>query len=149
MYTLGTHFEELFKNLRPPQDRLDAARDLPPLVRDYLKEHKEFATVAPHSRLVGSYGQDAAVDDVKDVDFLVTNQPNRIFLRNWRESVQLREEQHIQTLAEHGNLFGAAIPICLERGIDDGRIHPASNLLLGGFSHAGDYSAAAIVRWNG
>ncbi|HEX4938077.1 MAG TPA: ketoacyl-ACP synthase III family protein [Candidatus Kapabacteria bacterium] len=85
----------------------------------------------------------------KDVDFLVTNQPNRIFLRNWRESVQLREEQHIQTLADHGNLFGAASPICLERGIDDGRIHPASNLLLGGFSHAGDYSAAAIVRWNG
>lgn len=85
----------------------------------------------------------------KDVDFLVTNQPNRIFLRNWRESVQLREEQHIQTLADHGNLFGAAIPICLERGIDDGRIHPASTLLLGGFSHAGDYSAAAIVRWNG
>jgi len=71
MYTLGTHFDELLKNIRPPQDRLDAARDIPPLVRDYLKAHKEFVTVAPHSRLVGSYGQDASVGDVKDVDFLV------------------------------------------------------------------------------
>lgn len=68
---LGTHFRELLQNIRPPQERLDAARDLPPLVRNYLKEHTEFVTVAPHSRLVGSYAQDVAVGDVKDVDFLV------------------------------------------------------------------------------
>jgi hypothetical protein len=71
MYTLGTHFEVLLQNLCPPQDRLDAARDLPPLVRDFLKEHKEFATLESHSRLAGSYAQDMSVCDVKDVDFLV------------------------------------------------------------------------------
>lgn len=71
MYTLGTHFEILLQNLCPPQERLDAARNLPPLVRDFLEEHKEFATLAPHSRLAGSYAQDMSVCDVKDVDFLV------------------------------------------------------------------------------
>jgi 3-oxoacyl-[acyl-carrier-protein] synthase-3 len=84
-----------------------------------------------------------------DIDYLITNQPNRIFLRNWREAMQLREDQQIHTLPDHGNLFGAAIPVCLERGLNDGRIQPGQNLLLGGFSHAGDYSAAAVIRWNG
>jgi hypothetical protein len=71
MYTLNTHFEGLLSNLNPPQDRLDAARDLPPLVRDFLKANKDFVTLDPHTRLAGSYAQDLAVGDVKDVDFLV------------------------------------------------------------------------------
>jgi len=71
MLTLGTYFDELLKNIRPPQEQLDAARDLPPLVRDYLKTHQGFATMVPHSRLVGSYAQHMPVGDVKDVDFLV------------------------------------------------------------------------------
>jgi hypothetical protein len=71
MYTLGTHFEILLQNICPPQERLDAACDLPPLVRDFLKKHEEFATIAPHSHLAGSYAQDMSVCDVKDVDFLV------------------------------------------------------------------------------
>jgi hypothetical protein len=71
MYTLGSHFEKLQENIRPPQHRLDAARDLPPLVRNYLRKHPVFATVSPHTRLVGSYAQHLSVGDVKDVDFLV------------------------------------------------------------------------------
>lgn len=71
VYTLGTHFEDLLQNICPPQERLDAARDLPPLVRDFLKDHEEFATLYPHSRLAGSYAQDMSACDVKDVDFLV------------------------------------------------------------------------------
>ena len=71
MYTLNTHFEELLSNLKPPQDRLDATRDLPPLVRDYLKVNKDFVTLDPHTRLAGSYAQDLVVGDVKDVDLLV------------------------------------------------------------------------------
>ena len=71
MYTLGTHFEELLVNIRPPVDRVVAARELPPKVRDFLREHEEFITCAPHSRLAGSYAQDMSVGDIKDVDFLV------------------------------------------------------------------------------
>jgi hypothetical protein len=71
LFTLNTHFQELDKNIRPPEDRLQAAKELPPKVRDYLKEHEEFATITPHTVLVGSYAQHLSVGDVKDVDFLV------------------------------------------------------------------------------
>src|SRR5437868_237041 len=71
MFTLGTHFEMLLQNLQPPNERLQAAQDLPPKVRKYLEEHKGFATLAPHSRIAGSYPQGMSVGDVKDVDFLV------------------------------------------------------------------------------
>lgn len=71
MFTLGTHFEEMLRKIQPPQDRLAAARDLPPLVREYLAKEQDFPTVPPHTMLVGSYAQDTCVGDVKDVDFLV------------------------------------------------------------------------------
>lgn len=93
-----------------------------------------------------------ALDDADlesdDIDCLITNQPNRIFLRNWRESVELPEEKHVHTFFEHGNLFGAALPISLERGIETGAIKPGCKILLGGFSHAGDYSAAAVIEFH-
>lgn len=71
MFTLGTHFNELLKNIRPPDDRIEAAVELPAKVRDYLRTHQDFATCAPHSRLAGSYAQNMSACDVKDVDFLV------------------------------------------------------------------------------
>lgn len=55
MFPLITHFEELLKKIQPSQERLDAARDLPPLVRKYIAKSKDFPTVYPHSRLAGSY----------------------------------------------------------------------------------------------
>jgi len=83
MFTFGTHFDRLFTNIKPPKERLEAAQDLPPKVRQYLQEHEEFQTVYPHTRLAGAYGQDTSVGDVKDVDFLVRvpgdpnkNEPN-------------------------------------------------------------------------
>jgi 3-oxoacyl-[acyl-carrier-protein] synthase-3 len=84
---------------------------------------------------------------VRDLDLLVTNQPNPIFLRNWREALELPPEAHHDTFDRYGNLFGAAIPINLEDALDRGKLQPGNLLALGGFSHAGDYAAAAIVRW--
>jgi len=81
------------------------------------------------------------------IDVFITNQPNRIFLRNWREAVQVRPEQHVQTFERHGNLFGAGLPICLEEAVETGRLQPGHHLVFGGFSHAGDYAAAAVVHW--
>ncbi|OUS26135.1 hypothetical protein A9Q99_19350 [Gammaproteobacteria bacterium 45_16_T64] len=89
--------------------------------------------------------------DIKpeDIDTLITNQPNRIFLRNWREAIQLDADKHINTLEDHGNMFGSAIPISLALGLDTGKIPKGSKVLLSGFSHAGDYSAASVLTWNG
>ena len=81
------------------------------------------------------------------VRWMITNQPNPFFLRNWREAMCMPEEAHIQTFEEHGNLFGAALPICFERGIESGRIQRGHRVLFGGFAHAGDYAAAAVLRW--
>lgn len=89
----------------------------------------------------------AAELDVGDVDVLVTNQPNPVFLRNWRESLQLPPEAHVHTFEEHGNLFGAAIPISLERAEQTGKLIAGANVVIGGFSHAGDYAGAAVVTW--
>lgn len=71
MFPFITHFEELLTRIQPPKERLEAARDLPPLVRDYIADSKDFPTVSPHSRLAGSYAQNMAVGDVKDVDTLI------------------------------------------------------------------------------
>ncbi len=79
---------------------------------------------------------------------LITNQPNRIFLRNWREAIELPAERHVSTFERHGNLFGAALPICLEEAVDTGQLQRDSHLVLGGFAHAGDLAAAAVIHWN-
>jgi 3-oxoacyl-[acyl-carrier-protein] synthase-3 len=79
-----------------------------------------------------------------DLDLLVTNQPNATFLRNWREALLLPKEKHLDSFEDYGNLFGAAIPINLAKAADDGRLVRGSRVALAGFSHAGDYAAAAI-----
>jgi Second Messenger Oligonucleotide or Dinucleotide Synthetase domain len=71
VFTLGTHFDVLLKNIQPPEDRLKAAIELPPKVRNYIENHADFGAVAPWTRLVGSYAQHTSVGDVKDVDFLI------------------------------------------------------------------------------
>lgn len=84
---------------------------------------------------------------VRDLDLLVTNQPSPIFLRNWRESLELRPGVHHDTFDRLGNLFGAGIPINLEDAIASSKIRPGSLVCMAGFSHAGDYGAAAVLRW--
>jgi 3-oxoacyl-[acyl-carrier-protein] synthase III len=83
----------------------------------------------------------------RDIDLLVTNQPNRYFLRNWREALEVPPEQHSDTYDTYGNLFGAGIPITLDEAIEAGRLKPGGLLGLAGFAHAGDYAAAALIRW--
>lgn len=115
-------------------------------------ESKLASVVARGNKLVPEalYAACAQADlPTEEIDCLVTNQPNRIFLRNWRESVGVSAEHHVQTFNEHGNLFGAAVPISIERAEDTGVLTPGKKLLIGGFSHAGDYSAAAVVDWHG
>ncbi|WP_406835750.1 3-oxoacyl-ACP synthase III family protein [Streptomyces sp. AHU1] len=84
-----------------------------------------------------------------DIDVLVTNQPNRTFLRNWREALQLPAERHLNTFDRCGNLFGAAIPVTLDHAIGSGQVKDGDLVVLGGFAHAGDFAGAAAVRWGG
>ncbi|MBU8821754.1 3-oxoacyl-ACP synthase III family protein [Mycolicibacterium goodii] len=85
----------------------------------------------------------------RDVDLFVTNQPNRVFLRNWREALELPAERHVDTFDSCGNLFGAGIPVNLDRAITDGRVQAGDTVLMAAFAHAGDFAGAAAVRWGG
>ncbi|MET7641421.1 3-oxoacyl-[acyl-carrier-protein] synthase III C-terminal domain-containing protein [Streptomyces sp. NPDC005438] len=82
-----------------------------------------------------------------DIDLLVTNQPNRMFLRNWHESLGVKPERHPDTFDEYGNLFGAGIPVTLTRARDENRLRKGDLVVLSGFAHAGDFAAATAVRW--
>ncbi|MEU0538787.1 3-oxoacyl-[acyl-carrier-protein] synthase III C-terminal domain-containing protein [Nocardia sp. NPDC005978] len=84
-----------------------------------------------------------------ELDLLVTNQPNRAFLRNWRDALQLPAERHPDTFDECGNLFAAGIPVTFDRAVDEGRVPAGALVVFAGFAHAGDFAAAAAVRWGG
>lgn len=86
--------------------------------------------------------------DLGAVDYLVTNQPNRLFLRNWRRALGLEPEQHLDTFDRCGNLYGAAVPVTLDIAIREGRIADGSLVVMAGFAHAGDFAAAAAMRWH-
>jgi 3-oxoacyl-[acyl-carrier-protein] synthase-3 len=85
----------------------------------------------------------------KDIDLLVTNQPNRVFLGNWREALEVPRERHRDTFDECGNLFGAGIPINLDHAISDGQVKAGDIVMMAAFAHAGDFAGAAAVRWGG
>lgn len=85
----------------------------------------------------------------KDVDLLVTNQPNRVFLRNWRDALELPKERHVDTFDECGNLVAAGIPVNLDRAISSGQLKKGDVVLMSAFAHAGDFAGAAAVQWGG
>ncbi len=85
----------------------------------------------------------------KDIGLLVTNQPNRVFLRNWREALELPAERHRDTFEECGNLFAAGVPVNLDRAITEGQVSKGDVVMMAAFAHAGDFAGAAAVRWGG
>lgn len=84
-----------------------------------------------------------------DVDLLLTNQPNRVFLRNWREALELPESKHVDTFDECGNLFAAGVPVNFDRALERGQLAAGDTVLMAAFAHAGDFAGAAAVRWGG
>ncbi|MFD5556929.1 3-oxoacyl-ACP synthase III family protein [Streptomyces sp. NPDC127068] len=97
--------------------------------------------------LVAELLKDLAVTS-EEIDVLVTNQPNRIFLKNWREALGLPPERHPDTFDRFGNLYGAAVPVTLDRAARTGGLADGDLVVMSGFAHAGDFAAAAAVRWN-
>jgi 3-oxoacyl-[acyl-carrier-protein] synthase-3 len=85
----------------------------------------------------------------KDLDLLVTNQPNRLLLRNWAEALELPRERHRDTFHQCGNLFAIGIPINFEAAINDGQITAGDVVMMAGFANAGDFAGAAAIQWGG
>jgi 3-oxoacyl-[acyl-carrier-protein] synthase-3 len=82
-----------------------------------------------------------------EIDYLITNQPNTTFLRNWREAAMLPKEKHLDTFDKYANLFGAGIPVTLAEALQSKTIKKGELVCLAGFSHACDYSAASLIRF--
>lgn len=70
MKSLRFHFDLLFKNINPSDERKALIKDIVGALRDWLAD-SDFETVSPHTRLIGSYARSTAVLWVKDVDVLV------------------------------------------------------------------------------
>ncbi|GIE86026.1 3-oxoacyl-ACP synthase III family protein [Actinoplanes regularis] len=83
------------------------------------------------------------------IDVLITNQPNRTFLHNWREALGVPPDRHPDTFAECGNMFGAAMPVTLDHAVRAGRVRDGDLVVFGGFAHAGDFAGAMAVEWHG
>ncbi len=84
---------------------------------------------------------------ISDIDFLITNQPNPVFLRNWREYAELPEDRMYHSFDKYGNLFGAAMPVNLSEALEKKLIKKGDLLCMAGFSHAGDYSSATLIQY--
>jgi 3-oxoacyl-[acyl-carrier-protein] synthase-3 len=80
-----------------------------------------------------------------DIDVLVTNQPNRLLLRNWSRALGV--ECHPDTFDDYGNLFGAGMPITFHHALRAGEVPDDSLVLFGGFAGAGELTSAAAVHW--
>ena len=85
----------------------------------------------------------------KDIDLLVTNQPNRVFLRNWRDALELPKERHRRHLRRVRQPVrrrhpGQPGPRHLRRQLKKGDV-----VMMAAFAHAGDFAGAAAVRWGG
>lgn len=82
-----------------------------------------------------------------DVDVLVTNQPNRMYLRNWQAGLRIDPGRHLDTFDRFGNLYGAGVPVTVDHALREGALHDGELLVMAAFAHAGDFAAAAAVRW--
>lgn len=107
-------------------------------------------TLALGNRLVPEVVRELCDDlgiSVADIDLLVTNQPNRIFLRNWRRDLGLPPERHPDTFDRYGNLYGAGMAITLDDAVRSGQVRDGALVVLAGFAHAGDFAGATAIRW--
>ncbi len=106
--------------------------------------------VASGNRLVPEVVEEvcaAAGTTPGEIDVLITNQPNRLFLRNWRKALGIEPARHLDTFDRFGNLYGAALPVTLEHAVREGKVHSEDLVVTAGFAHAGDFAAAAAFRW--
>ena len=85
--------------------------------------------------------------DPRDIDVLITNQPNRVYLRKWRKELGIEPERHVDTFDRFGNLYGAGLPVTLEHATRTGQVRDGDLVVLSGFAHAGDFASAAALRW--
>lgn len=85
---------------------------------------------------------------LEEIDVLVTNQPNRIFLMKWRNTLGIPADRHFDTYDRFGNLYAAGVPVTLATAAAEGKLRDGALVVMAGFAHAGDFASAAAMRWH-
>ena len=83
---------------------------------------------------------------VADIDWFVPHQANKRIIDGTARKLGLSSDRIILTIQDHANTSAASIPLALDQGVRDGRIHKGDLLLLeamgGGLSWG-----SSLVRW--
>ena len=91
---------------------------------------------------------DNAGISIREVSKLITNQPNRMLLRNWSTALGVSADDHLETFDSYGNMFGAAAPVTLDAAAKSGKLDDGSIVVVAGFAGAGEMAGASVIEWH-
>jgi 3-oxoacyl-[acyl-carrier-protein] synthase-3 len=87
----------------------------------------------------------AAGHKISEIDWVVPHQANKRILDATAKKLGLASERVIITIDQHANTSAASVPLALDQGMRDGRLHAGDLIVLeamgGGFTWG-----AAVVR---
>jgi len=134
MHVLTQHFKALLKAVNPPKQLAKLAKGMPAIVREHLEQSDDLETKEPHTRLVGSYARNTAVEEIKDVDLIVcvdgeygSGRPSAVLgvlrdvLSNLPGSTktELRSQRRsVRGEFEHAEFFLDVVPGILPHGVE-------------------------------
>ena len=83
---------------------------------------------------------------VDDVSLFVLHQANVRIINTAMEKLKIPADKVAVNLDQYGNTSAASIPLCLDEGLEDGRIKPGDVVLMCGFG-AGLTWGTGLFRW--
>jgi len=83
----------------------------------------------------------------KDIDYLITHQPNKGLLKQWRDGIGINTPRAFDTFDSFGNLFQSTIPVTLSVLEEQNKLSKNKNILLGTFSNGGDFVSGMVLKW--
>lgn len=84
---------------------------------------------------------------INDINLLITHQPNRQLIEDWRERIGISPDRVHDTLDIYGNLFQGSVAVTLADAIENKIVKDGDLIAIGTFSNGGDFASAMIIRW--
>ena len=83
---------------------------------------------------------------IEDITWILTHQPNRYFIEQWRSALHVKESQGYGTLEKYGNLFQGSTPVTLADDLEKKLFKSGDTVCMGTFSNGGDYGTAMLIK---
>jgi 3-oxoacyl-[acyl-carrier-protein] synthase III len=84
--------------------------------------------------------------EVDELDLYVPHQANKRIIEHAARNLGLPAEKVFINLERYGNTSSASVPLCLVEAVEQGRLHPGSNVLLSAVG-AGLTWGSALMTW--